>query len=240
MYRFVIIENDEDQRNHLRDMVRASPVAPLLQEIEASPLAVDEPASARIERSFSADIIVLDINLGLSHDNGISLVQKMLPHGSTAQVIYVSGYTEYISEAYRTEHVWFLTKPVRQDDLDCALQRAVDNLNAIVSKALILRSKGSLTRVLPARILYIESDRRKVIVVEPDRTTETYAKISDIECMLPPEFVRCHKSFLVNMNYIVELKPGNVVLAGGKSVPVSQRCRKDLQARFLRHAGRVV
>lgn len=240
MYCFAIIGGDSSQRARLGSMVRSSTVASELQELSILSEVPDESAPEGIAKGFSADIILLDMHEGLSHDTGISLVEKVIPKGSSTQVIYVSARVEHISDIYRTDRAWFLPKPVRQQDLDCVLERVVDRLNVALRSPLVLRSKGTLTKIIPQRILYIESNRRKVVIYERDRVTETYAKISDIERLLPPEFIRCHKSFLVNMNHIVELNSKNIVLAGGLSVPVSQRCHGEVRERFLRHVGRAL
>lgn len=240
MYRIAIIEDNEEQRAHLSAMVNASSTASRLEELPVSVPADGAFSRAALAEAFQADIVMLDINLGLPDHTGISLVESILPADSAVQIIYVSGYLEYVSDVYRTPHAWFLPKPVQQEDLNQALERAVSNLNAQLASPLIIKSKGALARIYPQRILYIESDRRKVSIVERDRVTEAYAKISDIEGMLPAEFARCHKSFLVNMSYIVELAPKSITLIDGATVPVSQRCRKELQERFLRYAGRAV
>ena len=58
---------------------------------------------------------------------------------------------------------------------------------------------------------------------------ETYGKLADYERRLPERFVRCHKSFLVNMDYVVACRSNELVLSTGQTVPVSQSRRKSTQ-----------
>lgn len=85
--------------------------------------------------------------------------------------------------------------------------------------------------VEPSRISYIESDRRKVRIHAGAEEIEAYASLSDLAAELPASFIQCHKSFLVNMDHVKELKADSVVLSSNQVVPVSQKRRK-----FVREA----
>ena len=56
------------------------------------------------------NIALLDIQLG--QDNGISLAKQLFPSPSQTQVIFITGYVEYCSDVYETEHIYFLLKPL--------------------------------------------------------------------------------------------------------------------------------
>ncbi|MFR7650157.1 MAG: LytR/AlgR family response regulator transcription factor, partial [Eggerthella lenta] len=132
---------------------------------------------------------------------------------------------------YRTEHLYFLVKPFAQDDLDDALSRVLERLEADSSKPLSVRLGSRVVLVEPSRISYIESDRRKVRIHAGAEEIEAYASLSDLSAELPASFIQCHKSFLVNMDHVKELKADSVVLSSNQVVPVSQKRRK-----FVREA----
>ena len=90
----------------------------------------------------------------------------------------------------------------------------------------------------PSQIEYVESERRKVHLhtVSGD-SVETYATLGQMLDMLPESFVQCHKSYLVNMACIEELRTGNVLLRSGREVPVSQRQRKGVRDAFFHYVG---
>lgn len=236
MFRVAILEDDRQQAELLAHMVMASPFADRIK-IVGSEGSADSFAEAF---SQGVDILFMDIRLGSNVATGIDLVEALLSPTSTTQVIYVSGYLEYASDVYRTKHTWFLSKPVEQLALDTALARAIENLEQIARQPLLVRSNGALLQIMPDGIMYIESERRKVRIHERSRTIETYAKMADVEQGMPAQFVRCHKSFLVNMDYIAELRARDVVLIDGTVLPVSQRCRKKLHDRFVDHVGRAL
>lgn len=118
--------------------------------------------------------------------------------------------------------------------------------NQILAKATELRFKpfgikvgGSIIQIYPREITYIESLRRKVDIHTDHGNYEIYATLRDLEEFLPPVFCQTHKSFLVNLNYVVELNADGVKLKTGETLPVSQARRKPVRHAFMRHLERI-
>lgn len=237
MYRVLVIDDDIQQARHLVQMIQETAREQDLFEVECY-----EPSKfpSEVLTAGNIDILFLDIRLGDAELTGIDVAAAFVPPGSPCQVIYVTGYLEYASDVYRTEHAWFLPKPVDPSALADALDRAVANLERAQHRPVLVRDGSSLIQMQPHRIVYVESARRKVRIHERDRVAETYSRMVDVERQLPDRFVRCHKSFLVNMDYIAELRPHDLVLTTGGVLPVSQRCRKALRDTFLAYIGRML
>lgn len=248
MYTVAIVEDDAAHAAELARMIEASPMADRL-ELAATWQAADgvrqQPPDDALQhasdndgqrrRSVAGalpDILFVDVRLA-NGVNGIDLVRRLIPPTAPVQVIYVSAYLEYAPAAYHTRHTWFLSKPVVQDELEAALARAVGALDAERAEPLLVHQGASLIRISPHEVHYIESDRRKVRIHERARTVEAYARISELEAQLPDHFVRCHKSFLVNLAYVAEFTGRELVLMDGVRLPVSQRCRKTLAGRLM-------
>lgn len=244
MYRACIIEDDRDQAEALAAMVRSSSAAGRIASVDiAEPDARDDAAHA------GYDILLVDINFGPDVEtDGIEFVRE-LPHGSGSsgtavpQVIYVSGYLEYAPMVYGTDHVWFLAKPVEPARLDEALGCAISRLDTARTRALALTAAGGRTvRVDPANVTYAESRRHKtqVHVLGAGDALEAGGSLDRLAALLPSTFVRCHKSYLVNMDHIGEFSRDELTLSDGERVPVSQRRRKEALERFVAHVGRTL
>lgn len=232
MYHAVIVEDNADQAEALRSMIEQSPRG---EHIVVERIADIPSLTTRLSEDPSIDILMMDIELGADDANGIDVVKRHFPAGCGTQVIYVTGYVEYCTSVYRTDHVYFLTKPVAQDDLDDALDRACERLESIARKPLSIRFGGRTVLVAPGKIGYVESDRRKVHIHVGADDIETYASLSDLAAELPASFVQCHKSFLVNMDHIKELKGSSVMLLSGETIPVSQKRRKFVRDAVFSH-----
>ena len=232
MYQLLIVEDNEDHARILQDMVGRCPCGGEFSVDRAFGI---ESLEARCADGEAPDVLLMDIELGPDQPNGIEAVRRLFPAGCKTQVIYVSGYVEYCTPVYRTEHVYFLAKPVAQVDFDDALAKAFANLEEKRASLLPVRTNGSVVLVSPGAIGYVESDRRKVRIHMGSKVLETYATLSGMEAALPASFVRCHKSFLVNMDHIAEFRKDCIALHSGETVPMSQTMRKPTKESFLKH-----
>lgn len=85
------------------------------------------------------------------------------------------------------------------------------------------------------KILYIESDKRKVNIVLTDRVITIYSSISKLINQLPNNFVYCHKSFLVNLEWIESMKKDKFVLCNNIEIPISQNKRNNSRQIFFNY-----
>ena len=180
------------------------------------------------------DILLTDIRFGPGEPDGIELVRRHFPFGSRTQVIYVTGDVEYCTSVYRTDHVYFLTKPVSQCDLHDALDKALARLETVSDFALGVRSGGVLLSLPVSQIVFVESDRRKIRIHTTDKgVVETYAALRSLRERLPRMFIQCHQSFLVNAEYVSEFREKSLLLRTGDVVPVSQKKRRTAREAFF-------
>lgn len=233
-YCLAIVDDSELQARVLQNMVEHS--------AHGSRFAVTRLSGASELEAFLAegghiDVLLIDIMLETGGPDGVELVQRHFPEGCGTQVVYVTGHIDYCTRVYRTAHVYFLVKPVDLKDLEDALGLALASLEKAADRPLSIRANGALVRIVPSEVEYIESDRRKIRIFQDGAAnpTEAYLQLSAIAEELPESFIRCHKSFLVNLDYIAELRVDSVLMRSGAVVPVSQKRRKHVREAFLGH-----
>lgn len=182
------------------------------------------------------NIALLDIQLG--QDNGISLAKQFFPSPSQTQVIFITGYIEYCSDVYETEHIYFLLKPLDPVLLKKSLQKAVDRLEALPITLSIQTREGAFSLPL-TDILYIESHMRKLSIHTPKNTYVVSGSLSSLPQEIQQKMVQCHKSFLVNPRHVQAiLTPSNSFnkffqLSSGESIPISQSQWRASRSVFL-------
>lgn len=180
------------------------------------------------------DIALMDIRFDQETATGIDAVAALFPPGCGTQVIYVTGYSDFCTMVYRTEHVYFLVKPVDQNDLNDALVKAVAGIDYKGGRPIVVSVGGKFVRLAPTKIRYVESDRRKVRIHMVDGSmTETYTALSTLADALPSSFVQCHKGFLVNMMYVAEVQSDAVCLLSGDHIPMSRARRNQVRELFV-------
>lgn len=239
-YSAIILEDDPQAAASIASKVASSPFA---DDIVAK--WVCSPSEMR--HSFDAeglpDILVADIMMADGEKNGIQAVRELVDGrgcGTSTQVIYATGYVEYCTEVYDTEHVCFLLKPIEQPVFDKALARAVDNIEATRNRRISISQKGSTYYIDPAEIECVESKLRKLLFHAADETFETYGTMANASETLPEAFVRCHKSFIVNIDAVRKVGPSDLLLRTGRTVPLGKRYREDVKREMARFYSRRV
>lgn len=234
-FHLLALEDNLEYQDVLRDMLAQYPGNDRLNIDIISSVSTLE---ALLASGDHIDVFLCDISFGSEEPTGIDLVRRHFPAGCDTQVIYISGYIEFCTPVYQTEHTYFLIKPIKQEDFNAAIDKALKNLQGNDVPPVAIQHGGAVTMVNPAEIEYIKSDRRKVrLYVTSGDILETYATLGQMTDMLPDDFVQCHKSYIVNMAYISELRTNSVLLRSGAEVPVSQRQRKAIRDLFFHYVG---
>lgn len=231
MYSVFICDDDPAFASFLAKQVQA--VFPSGCQIETFYTAQDFSAAVSAKMP---DIALLDIELGL--DNGISLAKQLFPAGSNTQVIYITGYSEYCTDVYETEHIYFLLKPLKIPELQRSLSKAVERLRR-APVSLVVQNGSTTCKLLLSQIHYIESHMRKLYIFTAEQRYEMTGKLSALPEAVQRQMVHCHKSFLVNPQYIqaVVTPDGSFNkhfrLFSGQTIPISQSRWRECQREFL-------
>ena len=205
--------------------------------------------------SDSFDIIFLDIEMkdeanGGDRGNGLSGMDtaKRLRERSEGAIneipilIFVTGYSDYMSEAFDVEAFHFFVKPVEQSRFIEILDRAIKRLSSasqIQNDTLIVKSKGLSICVQADDILFIESDRKKIQVHTKSDVIESYLKNADMESCLDDRFYRCHRCYLINLKNVTSYRSEEVFFENSR-VPIAQKKYQEFltaYTRFLRSSS---
>lgn len=230
IYNIVIFDDDKTQCEIIKKMVDEYRPE-LLRDIVC--MSDRNELDRYMEFHNRLDILITDICIDETGETGIDIVKKLHVISPATQIIYTTGYVEYCEEVYETNHISFIRKPISRERLAAALDKAVRNIAGMEERIHRITNGHNIVNLNPENILYIESNKRKLVYTCTDGIVEAYGKLSDIEQQLGNEFVRCHKSFLVNIGHIKELRDNDIRLDNGKEVAVSRKYYADTRKTLL-------
>lgn len=230
IYNIVIFDDDKTQCEIIKKMVDEYRPE-LLRDIVC--MSDRNELDSYMEFCNRLDILITDICIDESGETGIDIVKKLHVISPATQIIYTTGYVEYCEKVYETNHISFLRKPISRERLNAAIDKAVQNIAGMEERIHRITNGHNIINLKPENILYIESTKRKLVYTCTDGIVEAYGKLSDIEQQLGNEFVRCHKSFLVNIEHIKELRDNDIRLDNGKEVAVSRKYYADTRKTLL-------
>jgi two-component system LytT family response regulator len=243
--RAVLVENEVHSLSRLRRLLCGFP-----QDIEIVGEAMDGPSAVATIRAQAPDILFLDIDL--PGFNGFRVLEKL---DRQPIVIFTTAFNQHALDAFKTHAVDYLLKPIEADAIGRSLAklRAMGFDQAHVSRALeqLLDSNQSryMTRlqcresdrtvlVKIGEILYFQADNKYTSVHTANRDFLIETPLIDLERKLDPkEFLRIHRSTLVNISWIIEIRRSDdgriaVLLKDpkGTQLPVSRMYADNLRS----------
>ena len=176
------------------------------------------------------DILLLDIEMGAM--DGVSLAKKIRQDNDSVQIVFITGFADYISEGYDVSALHYLMKPVKQDKLFAVLDRAVAAMRK-TERVILLPVGGEMLRLPVGQVQYVEAFSHAVAIVTGTDTIQVKMPISEIEKLLGDGFIRCHRSYLAGLKHIARLSKTEVILDNGKTLPLSRSATVSVHKAFI-------
>lgn len=147
----------------------------------------------------NVDVYILDIDLK-STMTGLDLASQIRANNKYAYFIFTTAHLEYIMLAYKFKTFDYLAKPITLEKLQETILRLFDDVKCNQKKYINI---GNSSNMLSENDIYcIKKQGMKLIYCTKENSYETYSSFSKIESCLPENFVRCHKSYIANINKI--------------------------------------
>lgn len=189
------------------------------------------------------DIIFLDIVM--NDKTGIETAQLIRKKDSRVYIVYITAYIDFALDGYKTKTFRYILK--NRSTFEGAVKECLDAFsyeqNYCRNKLHFRCVEGELCAT-PEEILLLESIKHKVhfkVLWNGELVEYTYyGKLDEFEEMLKCYgFVRCHKSFLVNLRFICTNPSDVLKLDNGMEIPVARSKRQNVQDEFLDFWGRL-
>ena len=178
-------------------------------------------------------LVFLDMEMGTL--SGMETARKLRDMDSGLQLVFVTGYDQYVFEGYSVGALGYLMKPASYEKLSDIMDRAVITFLREEDKTFLCRSRDTLYRIPKRNILYFSSDRRQVSCVTTGKTYTFYGKLDDVTDNIGRGFIRIHQRYLVRAEAVDRLD-GNEVFIGDTPLPVSRAYRTSVMAALARAA----
>lgn len=155
------------------------------------------------------DVLILDIDLK-SELSGLSLANNIRKTNKKAYIIFTTAHLEYTMIAYKYKTFDFLAKPITTERLEETILRLYDDVYSDSSNFIKIDKKNGFVK--SKDIFFIQKDGKKAIFKTKYKDYETYCSFSNILNQLPENFVRCHKSYIVNLDNVSSIQANNIVV----------------------------
>lgn len=162
------------------------------------------------------DILLLDIEMG--EMDGVTMARKIRRENETVQIIFVTGYSDYIAEGYEVNALHYLMKPVDKEKLFTVLDRAMVKRGES-ERYLKLELSGEMVRIPFREIRYLEV-RQNYVTLHAGEEYTVKRSLGEFEKELDARFCRVGRAFIVNLDKVRRTTRDQVTLVGGTSLPL--------------------
>lgn len=176
------------------------------------------------------DLLLLDIEMGAM--DGVALAKRLRQDNDTLQIIFITGYPDYISEGYDVAALHYLMKPVRKDKLWEVLDRAA-KLSQIKRPSLLVSTGRETVRILFDDIYYAESQGHYMLVRTAGEEYRLRMTVSEMLERLGEGFYRCSRSFVVSLRHVSRVTKSGVLLENQVTLPLGRGQYDEMNKRLI-------
>ena len=198
-FNVLIVDDEPLARARLRTLLGDCQAPAAIAAAEA----VDAAAAMAQVRQARFDLVLLDIHM--PGTDGIALAEALAGVPQPPAVVFVTAHAEHAVKAFEIDAVDYLTKPVRRERLQAALQK-VERLAQIqigptpdsaADQWLIINERGRTLRVPVSEVLYFKAELKYITVRTAQASYVLDGSLAQLVDRLPPGFLRIHRNALV-------------------------------------------
>lgn len=190
-------------------------------------------AAELLNTSDNFDLLYLDIQM--PKQDGMELAQKIRKRDRECIIIFVTAFDKYVFDSFEVGALDYLCKPIDDTKFCKALDRAMNRIEERSGKSLFIQTMSWCKSVRLSTIYYCEVINRKIYLHTDKGVVDYYGKIEELEKQLDYRFVRCHRSYLLNLDYLYEYADGQIQLQNGEKIPVSRLRRREFMQAMMEY-----
>lgn len=181
------------------------------------------------------DLLVLDIEMGAV--NGVELAQKVREENEEIPILFITGYDTYMARGYEVAAIQYLLKPMYKDKLFAVMDKLLKGKKP--EEKLTFQTEEGMLLINPSEIWFGEASGHYCILHTAKGEYQVRHSITDFGKMIDgrKEFVRCHRSFFVNLMHISAITKTEIVMDDGERLPISRSAAKAVNEAFIRNYG---
>lgn len=198
-------------------------------EVESERFASADAFLFRYAEDKSFDLLLLDVEM--PGTDGVTLAKTVRQENEAVQIVFITGYSDYIAEGYDVAALHYLVKPVSREKLFAVLDRAWEK-HRRNARCLNLELSDKLVRLPLYEVRYLDVHQNYVTVhARQDYTVKR--TLGEFEAQLDEGFLRVGRGMILNLKQIRRVTKKEVVLADGTALPLPRGAYEPLNRAII-------
>lgn len=190
-----------------------------------------------IEKGIRPDILFLDVVM--PGQNGMDVAKEIRQYDTNMKIIFLTSSPEFAVESYSVGAYFYQLKPIWEESFFRLMDSVLAECTKTQENSLILRSKEGITRIALEKLEYCEVIGRTLFFhLGNGKVFESVGSLDDLFLQLKPygNFLRPHRSFLVNMDYIQNISYRAIKLISLAEIPIPHGKCSEIKNKYLEYA----
>lgn len=192
---------------------------------------------AEIEKGVRYDILFLDVIL--PNENGISIAKEIRQYDNVVKIIFLTSSSEFAVQSYTVGAYFYQMKPIWEENFFRLMDSAISECQKEQQHSLILRCKSGITRIDLDRLEYCEVIGRTLLFyMENGKVLKGTGSMDKLygQLLRYENFVRPHRSFLINMEYIRNISSKAITMKNLAEIPIPHGRCSEIKNLYLEYA----
>lgn len=232
MYKVIVCDDEKEILKSIQISVKESLEN---NEVNAEYECIDD-ARILMETLKEQKIDVLFLDIDMPYFSGMDIAGYINENHLDIILVFVTSHDALVYKTFTYRPFGFIRKSYFNQEIDEIALRIKEELNSRKQELLIQKGQ-EITRVLLGDILYIEADGNYLKIILKDSELKIRETMTNIENeLLGKGFIRCHKGYLVNSQYVKKLKSGEIEISQESNIitiPVGRSYEKDVRGRIF-------
>ena len=177
------------------------------------------------------DILLLDIEMGSM--DGVTMAKRVRGDNEIVQIVFITGYSDYIAEGYEVSALHYLMKPVNAMKLSQVLDRALEKRKQ-EECCLNLELSGEMVRIPFYEICYLNV-HQNYITIHCKQEYTLKRSLSSIEKELDDRFCRVGRTVILNLKFVSRVTKTDVYLSEGTVLPLPRGAYETLNRAIINY-----
>lgn len=192
---------------------------------------------AAIEKGLRYDIIFLDILM--PGQNGMDAAAEIRTYDEDVKIVFLTSSSEYAVQSYQIQAFYYQLKPISQNDFFRLMDSIFAQIDRQQAKSFLLSCKNGITRIRPEQLEYCEVIHRTLFIhLISGEILESIGTLEELSDQLKSfgNFLRPHRSFIVNLDYIQNLSFRAIIMSSQAEIPIPRGKYNNIKNIFLEYA----
>lgn len=184
----------------------------------------------------SKDINILFLDIQMKQLNGIETARETRSKGYKGFLIFITVLKEMVFQSFEVQPFDYLLKPIKYDNFQKTMERLLLSMKSADKENLLIQRGSESSIVCFGEIIFCEIIDRKIYLhLKSAEVIDYYDRIGNLEKKLDNRFFRCHRSYLINLQYLISYRNGFAHMVENHQIPVSRLRSKEFSNVILQY-----